>query len=203
MWDILPSTLYKWYRDHLSDYLPDKSCGKWANKFIEKVDEITGEVVPDKPIYIFKPKNIGEKMSIDDKAIGHEGYTVLSNTKTGKIAMMIESIKGKELEAAVSLFGRDLLKIKSISSDMSATYLRLCEEQIPAAQVVIDKFHVMKYIYEAVLEVRTNLKKELAEALNKRKIKTEKDREILGELELLLRCRHRLTQSPNKWSEET
>jgi len=203
MWDILPSTLYKWYRDHLSDYLPDKSCGKWPQNFIEKIDESTGEVLQEKPIYIFKSENIGEKMSIDDKAIGYEGYTVLSNTKTNKIAMMIESIKGKELEEALSLFGRDLLKIKSISSDMSATYLRICEEQIPDAQIVIDKFHVMKYVYEAVLEVRPNLKKELAEALSNGKIKTEKDKEILGELELLRRCRNRLTQSPDKWSDAT
>jgi len=203
MWDILPSTLYKWYRDHLSDYLPDKSSGKWPAKFIEKVDQTTGEVIQDKPIVVFKPDNIGEKMSIDDKAIGHEGYTILSNTQTGKIAMMIESVKGKELEEALSLFGRNLSKIRSISMDMSATYFKLCYEQMPYTQIVIDKFHVMKYVYEAVLEVRSNIKKELSEGLSKGKTKTENDKEILRELELLNRCRNRLTQSPDKWSEAT
>ena len=108
MWDILPCTLYKWYRDHLSDYVPDKSSGKWPAKFIERVDTNTGEIVQDKPIPVFKPANIGEKMSIDDKAIGHEGYTTLSNTQTGKIAMMIESTKSKELAKALSLFGKKI-----------------------------------------------------------------------------------------------
>jgi transposase len=201
MWDILPCTLYKWYRDHLSDYLPDKSSGKWPAKFIEKIDQTTGEVVQGKPVVVFKPDNFGEKMSIDDKAIGHEGYTILSNTQTGKIAMMIESVKGKELEEALSLFGRNLSKIRSISMDMSPTYFKLCYEQMPYAQIVIDKFHVMKYVYEAVLEVRSNTKKELAEALSKGKLKTENDKEILCELALLNRCRNRLTQSPDKWSD--
>jgi transposase len=91
----------------------------------------------------------------------------LSNTQADKIAMMIESIKGKELEEALILFGRNLLKIKSISSDMSATYLRLYEEQIPNFQIVIGKFHVLKYVYEAILEIHINIKKELAEALSK------------------------------------
>jgi transposase len=179
MWDILPCTLYKWYRDYLSDYVPDKSSGKWPCKFIEKVDETTGEIVQDKAIPIFKPENIGKKMSIDDKAISHDGYTILSNTQTSKIAMMIESVKAKELEQALSLFGEHLSKIKSISMDMSPTYFKVSYEQMPYAQIVIDKFHVIKYVYEAVLEVRTNTKKELAEELSKGKIKTEKDKEIL------------------------
>jgi transposase len=203
MWDILPRTLYKWYRDHLSDYLPDKSVGKWPAKFIEEIDQATGEVIQEKPVAIFKPDNIGEKMSIDDKAIGHEGYTILSNTQTGKIAMMMESIKGKELEDALSLFDRNLSRIKSISMDRSPTYFKLCYEQMPYAQIVIDKFHVIKYVYEALLEVRTNIKKELAEGLSKGKLKTENDKEIFRELELLNRCRNRLTQSPDKWSNAT
>jgi transposase len=203
MWDILPRTLYKWYRDILSNYRPDKSEGKWPPEYIAKVDASTGEMVPDKPIYIFKPENIGEKMSIDDKAIGHEGYTILSNTQTGKIAMMIESIKGEELDASLSLFGKTLSKIRSISMDMSPTYFKLCYEQMPCSQIVIDKFHVIKYVYDAVLEVRTKVKKELSEGLSKGKVKTEQDKAILRELELLNRCRNRLTQSSDKWSETT
>jgi hypothetical protein len=203
MWDILPGTLYKWYRNCLSDYLPDKLNNKWAPKFIERVDQSTGEVIKERPIYVFNPENIGEKMSMDDKAIGHDGYTLLSNTQTNKIAMMIESTNGKELDKALSLFGEDLLKVKSISSDMDPTYLKLCNDQIPCAKIVIDKFHVMRYVYDTVLDVRTKIKKELAEKLTKGKKKTEKDKEILCEIGLLNRCLRRLTQSPDKWSKET
>jgi len=52
----------------LSDYLPDKSAGKYPPKFVENIDTNTSEVVKEKPIYVFEPKNIGEQMSIDDKA---------------------------------------------------------------------------------------------------------------------------------------
>ena len=203
MWCILPSVLYKWYRDVLSDYIPDKSAGKYPPKFTENIDQDTGEVVKENPIYIFKPQNIGNQMSIDDKAIGHDGYTIFSNTKTGKIAMMIESTKSENLCKALTLFDKDLSKVKSISCDMDATYLKLCGEKMPFAKIVIDKFHVMRYVYDAVLQVRTRIKKELSEGLSGGKSKTEKDKEILREISLLKRCLRRLTQSPDKWKEDT
>jgi transposase len=203
MFDILPGTLYHWYRDHISDYQSDKSSGRWPNACMMDVDEDTGEIFKELPVPILKPENIGEQMCIDDKAIGHDGYTILSNTQTGKIAMMIESVKSVELETALSIFGDDLKKIKSISCDMSPTYLKLCREQLPQAETVIDKFHVMQYIYDAVLDVRSRVKKKLAEGLSKGKKKTDKDKEILREMDLLKRCRYRLTQSAQKWSEKT
>jgi transposase len=203
MFDILPDRLYKWYRDHLSDYSSDKLNGNYPPKFVEDIDEVTGEVIEEKSICIFKPENIGERMSIDDKAIGHDGYTILSNTQTNKIAMMIENTKGKIVDKALSLFERALLKVKSISSDMSATYLKLCEEHLLCAAIVIDKFHVMRYVYDVVLDVRTKIKKELTEGLSKEKKKTEQDKIILQDIELLNRSRNRLTQGEDKWSEST
>jgi transposase len=66
---------------------------------------------------------------------------------------------------------------------------------------VVDKFHVMKYVYDAVLDVRSRIKKELAEKMSKGKEKTPEDKIILYEIEQLKHCRYRLTQSPDKWSE--
>jgi len=203
MFAIRPDRLYKWYRNHLSDYCSDKSSGKYPPKFIEEVDEVTGEIIKTKAISIFKPENIGEQMSIDDKALGRDGYTILSNTQTGKIAMQVASTDGKELDKVMSLFESDLLKIKSISSDMSPTYIKLCRDQMLCAKIVIDKFHVIRYVYGAVLELRTKIKKELATELSGGKKKTEKDKIILREIELLNRCRNSLTQSIDKWSEST
>lgn len=193
--------LYKWYRNHLSDYYPDQQCGKWHPGYLEKVDKNTGEIKKDKPLYVFKPQNIGTQMSIDDKSIGHEGFTVFSNGQTGKIAMMIESCKGEEVSQAISLFGKELFKVKSISCDMAAGYLMVCNEELPHAKVIIDKFHVMQYVYDAVLDVRNRIKKELTEKLSKGKVKTPQDQKILHMLDVLRHCRYRLTQSPDKWSE--
>jgi len=185
----------------LSDFKSDTENKIWPSRHLEKVDLDTGEVIRGKPLYVFKPENIGERMGIDDKAIGRDGSTILSNTQTGKIALLLESCKSDEVSAALSLFGEHLQKVQSISCDMDASYLKVCLEQLPDAKVVIDKFHVMRYVYDAVLEVRANLKKDLSSQLSKGKQKTETDREILQKLALLKRCRHRLTQSPDKWSE--
>jgi transposase len=171
MWDIHPGTLYHWYRNHLSDYHLDKSIGKWPEKAIMTADEETGEVLEEKPVYVFKPENIGDRMSIDDKAIGHEGYTIMSNTDTGRIAMLIESTRSEELEKAMQMFGSELLKVRSISLDMSPTYLKLCHQQMPQAQKVVDKFHVMQYVYDAVLEVRSRILRNYPKA-KQRAIKT-------------------------------
>lgn len=168
---------------------------------MENIDEQTGEITKGKPVYVFKPENIGSQMSIDDKAIGHEGFSILSNGETGKIAMMIESCKSDEVSQAISLFGNELNKVESISCDMAAGYLNVCSEELPSAKVVVDKFHVMQYVYDAVLDVRTRIKKELSGQLTKGKEKTEKDKEILKKLDVLKHCRYRLTQSPEKWSE--
>jgi transposase len=185
----------------LSDYIPDREAGKWPPKYTEKVDTETGEVTRGKPLYVFKPENIGQKMSIDDKSIGHEGFTILSNGETSRIALMVESCKRGEVSDAISLFGKELGKVKSISCDMSASYLQVCAEQFPGAKVVIDKFHVMQYAYDAVLDVRTRVKKELSALLSKGKVKTQEDRQILARLDLLKHSRYRLTQPQGKWSE--
>lgn len=196
-----PKTLYHQYRNCLSDYKPDIEDKKWHPKYLEKTDSITGEITKGKPLYVFNSENISDKMSIDDKSIGHEGYTIFSNGKTGKIAMMIASCKSEEVGKAISLFGSSLQKIKIISCDMAAGYLKVCNEQLPDADIVIDKFHVMQYVYDAVLEFRTKIKKELSAKLSKGKHKTLEDKEILFQLDLLKHSRYRLTQSSEKWNE--
>jgi transposase len=201
MFSFKPQTLQYWYKNFISDYKSDIKNKKWHPQKIEIADESTGEI-KEKPVYIFKQENIGSQMSIDDKAIGHEGFTVLSNYQSGKIAMMIESTQAKEVEMAMKLFGNQLNRIKNISMDMSPTYALVCKNVVPRAQQIIDKFHVMKYVYQCVLEVRIRIKKELCAKLSKGKKKTAKDKKILFELERLKRVRHALTQSPDKWSDE-
>jgi len=203
MWDIRPGTLYHWYRDHISDYPDDRSSGKWPSKSLMEIDYDTGEVLKEQPVYVMKPENIGEKMCIDDKAIGHDAFTIMSNARTGKIAMMIESCREKELVEALAFFENALLKVKTVSCDMSPTYLKVCREQMPHVQTVVDKFHVMCYLCDAVLDVRSRIKKELTEKLTEGKEKTEEDKKILCQLETLKRCRYRLTQSVEKWTETT
>jgi transposase len=185
----------------LSDYFPDQENDKWHPGGIETINKKTGEVLA-KPLYVFKPEHLGENMSIDDKAIGHDGFTILSNTKSGKIALMVESTRAEEVEQAMEKFGNDLQKIRNISMDMSPTYALVFNDLVPRATQVVDKFHVMKYVYEAVCDVRQRSVKELQGQLTKGKKRTEEDKKLLREIELLRRVSHAVTQSPDKWNEE-
>ena len=146
-------TFYHWYKHHLSDYFSDIERGLWCSEKIESVDTETGET-DEKPLYVFKPENVGENMSIDDKSIGGDGFTILSNTDTGKIAMMVESVNSVEVQASMEKFGYQLQKVKNISMDMSAVYSLVSDNLMPRATQVIDKYHVMKYVYDAVCSVR-------------------------------------------------
>ena len=200
MFSIKPETLQYWYKNCLSDYYPDIENNKWCARKIETVEKFTGEV-KKKPIYVFKECNLGTNMSIDDKSISHAGFTVLSNNDSGKIALLVESTKAEYVEKAMEQFGDKLNKIENISMDMSPTYALVCNNLIPKATQIIDKFHVMQYVYDAVSEVRTRIKKELTATLSKGKKKTEEDKKVLSDLELLRRVRYAITQSPDKWNE--
>jgi len=201
MFCLPPKRLYHWYKHFLSDYLSDKEQGKWCSETIESVDKRTGEIT-EKPLYVFAPENIGDKMCIDDKELGHEGYTILSNAETGKMALMVESCRADEVEQAMSKFGSDLHKIKSVSMDMSATYALVINNLIPRSVRVIDKFHVMKYVYSSVNDIRSKTVKELQKQLSKGKKRNENDKELLSKIELLRRVSRALTKSPDKWSVE-
>jgi transposase len=201
MFDMKPQSLQYWYKDHLSDYLSDIESNKWHSQKIESVDKTTGEIT-EKPVYVFKQENLGRNMSIDDKAIGHDGFTIFSNNDTHKIAMMVEATKAVEVEQALKLFGDKLNTVKNISMDMSPTYALVSNNLMPLATQIIDKFHVIKYVYEAVSDVRKRIKKELTATLSKGKKKSEEDKRTLSELEQLRRVMHAITQSPDKWNEE-
>jgi len=194
-------TFYHWYKYFLSDYYPDKQSGKWCSEKIEVVNKKTGE--PEKkPLYVFKSENLGSNMSIDDKAIGHDGFTILSNNDSGKIALMIETTTAAGVEQAMEKFGSDLQKIKNISMDMSPTYALVFNDLVPNAVHVIDKFHVMKYVYQSVCDVRTDTVKCLQKQLSKDKKRNEEDKKLLVEIENLRRISHAITQSPDNWSVE-
>jgi transposase len=199
MFDILPQTLNWWYEKYLSDYYPDRESGKWHPAQVAV--KVEGEILKEKPLYVFKPENIGRSMGIDDKGTGHEGFTILSNSETGKIALMMESVKSEEIEAALELFGDRLNRVRSISMDMSPTCLGVSELKFGNATMVVDKFHVMPYVYDAVCDVRTRIKKEISAGLSNKKRKTQEDRQIMKDMELLRRSRYALLKPKERWTE--
>lgn len=201
MFDFKPKTLYHWYRNYLSDYPDDIVTGKWLKDKISIVDEQTGEIKSEKPVYIAKPENISDSMTIDDKRIGKDSFTIMTNQKTGKIALLVETLKVEELKSAVEYLGVSIVQIQNISCDMSPSYLRFCEETFTDATIIIDKFHVIKQVLEAVQGIRIHLKNQLLESLPKGKKRTEADQKTLSDLELLKRSKYLLMQSESDWND--
>lgn len=66
---------------------------------------------------ILKPENIGEHMAVDEKYINGEFYTLLTNGKTGKIALMAATTKTSLLSRVMSKFGSTLFDVKVLTRD--------------------------------------------------------------------------------------
>ena len=193
--------LYHWYRHFLSGYTQAKQDGIWGGNKIEVLNTQTGEI-KEKPVYIAKPKNVGSVMALDEKKIGNGVFTILTNQLTGKIALMIEALKVEQLQDALKYLGDSIQRIETISRDMSPTYAKFCNESLSWVMQVIDKFHVMKYVYEALQEVRIRIKKDLEKGMVKGAKITEIDQNILSDLELLKRTRYLLNKRESIWNDD-
>lgn len=58
---------------------------------------------------IFRPEHVDVHMAIDEKHMNGKFYTVLSNAKTGKVALLCSTINPKELKICLDKFSPVLL----------------------------------------------------------------------------------------------
>lgn len=105
-----------------------------------------------------------EHLSIDEKSFkkGHTYVSVLSNPTTG---LVIDVCEGRSKESVKTLltdsFSQEKLnKVNTISLDMWKAYLSAAQEVIPKAEVIHDRFHLVKYLNDAVDKVRRREVKE-------------------------------------------
>jgi len=153
---------------------------------------------------ILNPENFGEDMAIDDKGISREGYTVLSNKKSGKIAALIMSTKSSIVcEVLQNIPGNIRMNVKTISKDLAAGYDWVARTMFMNAQRVGDKFHVLKLGFEAMQAVRIRCRQEvLTKEREEQKTKTNKRKYENGETkkELLARGRYLLFKFRIEWT---
>jgi transposase len=206
MFGIKPKTLHYWYKENLSGYKQDVAAGVWGEKKITIADEDTGEIVKEKPVPIAKPENFGSHMTIDEKQIGKKMYTIMTNAKTGKIALLAQTMKPEELEQAVdSYLSAKVSEVKSVSCDMSPSYKKFCKEVFPSTRLVVDKFHVIKHLMDALQQVRKQLKTQCLTndktLINHQESDQEQDR-AWTEIELLERSRYILCKMQMDWDDD-
>src|SRR5208283_1516009 len=131
-------TLQHWYKEYLSGFTPEGQQKIHTNDILVKSGNKSSKV----EVPILCSENIGDDMAIDEKMIGEEYYTILTNRNTGKIALCAATTKSVYLQQAMFPLLSQLGKIKTITRDMSGSYSKLCNELIPSAIQIADKFHV-------------------------------------------------------------
>ncbi len=207
MFGIKPKTFHHWYKEELSGYPQSIKTGIWGDKKIKVIDESTGEVIKEKDVPIAKSANMGSHMTIDEKQIGKKMYTLMTNAKTGKIAFMAQSVKSEDLKQAINEYLKESTEaVTSVSCDMSGAFKKLCKDVFPNTKLVIDKFHVIKHLLDALQMVRRQLK---VQCLNSNKTITKENSEETNEvektwtdIELLERSRYSLVKMEIDWEDD-
>lgn len=103
---------------------------------------------------IFKENNFGSKMTIDEKYIGEEEYTLMSNRNTGKIAMICKSVKFSELQEVFRRHPSVISRVESITRDLSSLYEKVSSEIFSTVRQIADKFHVIRLLMETHQAIR-------------------------------------------------
>jgi transposase len=197
---LKPQTIYYWYREYLSGYSQAVGSKQWGK------DNFVGFDKREKSVPVLKPENFGEEMSVDEKMIDEEFYTVMTNRQTGKIALLAETLNVSELNKLMDKTGEARQKVKTITADLSPTYEKFCEQCFPKATLVADKFHVIKHIVEAAQALRLRLKQEeLSKVPTTKKERKEYEKQTRlpnGEsrIEILTRSRYLLFKRAKDWT---
>lgn len=198
---IPPQVVYLWYRQCLSGFPQAVANGTWGQHDLK--DEAGKEEEVKVPI--LKPENVGGQMAIDEKTIGDDIYTVMTNRGTGKIALLAQTLQKPQLERLLPSFGDAIGRIREITMDMSPLYESFCAQNMPNAVRTADKFHVIKHTLDAVQAIRIRLKQqELAKLPKDKKQRKGFKPELLAngetKTEMLARSRYLLFKTPGQWT---
>lgn len=155
---------YKWYKHHLSDFKKPETQEKLHQYDIRITGTFGQETIL---VPLVKPEHIGEQMAIDEKHIDGQFYTILTNGKTGKVAMMASTVDGTEIGQCLNYFGDSLKQVTTITRDLSPTYEKVCTTHFSNATQVADKYHIVQMAIESTQELRIRHKQEALTAQRK------------------------------------
>jgi len=151
------NTFYKWYKLHLSDFKKPETQDKLHQYDIKNTGTSRQETIL---VPLVKPEHIGEQMAIDEKHIDGQFYTILTNGKTGKVAMMASTVNSTEIGQCLNYFGDKLKQVSTITRDLSPTYEKVATSHFSNATQVADKYHIVQQAIESIQELRIRHKQE-------------------------------------------
>lgn len=190
--------LQQQYKEHISDYhsWDQKShAGQWM---------------------LFE-QNLSPHLSIDETALSNgELYTIVTNKEAkGRKGTLVAMVKGTQADKIIEVLHKipEYLRkrVREVTIDMAASLNLAVRRCFPKAHKVIDRFHVQKLAFDAVQEVRIQLRwqaldQESEQVAAAKKAASVYQPEILenGDTvkQLLVRSRYLLFKHPRKWSVE-
>lgn len=113
-------------------------------------------------------------LSIDETSSkkGHNYLTVLCDRNAKKVVGISMGKDRKAVRNALidmEVRGADKDKVRSVTLDMSKSYISACELYMPKADMVFDRFHIVKKLNEAIDDIRREEQKQVrAELKNTR-----------------------------------
>jgi len=103
-------------------------------------------------------------IGVDEKAIatGHKYMTLVYNLKRGIVEFVTEDRKQESLKRYYEKLDESQLKqIQAVAMDMWDPFIKVTEHYLGPGKIVIDRFHVMKHLNQAVDIVRKQENREL------------------------------------------
>ncbi len=103
---VEPGKLWRWSRDHLSGF-----CGKaeFEERYAHDIEAEKEDLTTTVRVPVLKPGNIGPNIAIDEKQIGDEMHTPLTNRDTGKLAMVACTTVAGEFYMAYRVSGKSVI----------------------------------------------------------------------------------------------
>ena len=136
-----------------------------------------------------KQGKVPEYVGIDEKSFAkrHKYETLVCDLVKGTVECVLQERTQESLEGYWGQFSlEELADTEAIAMDMWEPYIHAVEQQLPQADIVHDKFHIAKYLGEAVDKVR--------KAENRHLVK-QQDGTLKGTKYLWL-------TNPNHWTEQ-
>ncbi len=111
-----------------------------------------------------------EHLSIDEKSFkkGYKYVTVLSDPISGIVIDVSENRDYNSCEQLLksAIKEEHLEKVNTVSMDMWKPYMNATKEMLPVAEIIHDRFHLVKYLNDAVDKVRRREVKQHEELKN-------------------------------------
>ena len=102
------------------------------------------------------------RIAIDEICIGkgHRYVTLVMNLDTGAIVFVGDGKSAESLVPFWKRLGRRRYKITAVAMDMSSAYISAVRGNLPNADIVFDRFHVVKLMNEKLTALRRQLYRE-------------------------------------------